>query len=271
MVWLEDVKLRAFFEERAQVNLWVRSGGFHAAEIEFLADKFLDGRLANLTLLSPLKNDSSVKIEQIRSLRESLSLGSFSSVGERRLVVVNSKLRVDAQNALLKILEEPPEGVFFVLLAESSDFYLPTVSSRCQVVFLENSDEAAAAEYLKKEIKLNDAEAQLLFMQAGGSDKNLVELAENPEQRANSLEVLKEAKGFIGMGEFERLVVLKKYSSKELLAEFVEALLIVVEIAAKSSVGSASGLKDFYEKLELVSANIKLNANVKLEVLELVV
>lgn len=277
-MWLEDVKLRAFFEERAQVNLWVRSGGFHAAEIEFLAKKFLGGRKESLIRLGGSGLDA-VSVDEVRALRQRLSLGSFSSANEKRLVVIDAKLRVDAQNVLLKILEEPPEGVFFLLLADRVDFYLPTVSSRCQVVLLENANEDVGVEYLqgfkptstlKLRSKSSEQEAKLLYMQAGGMTKNLVELAQNSEVRQKSLELLQEAKEFIKLSEFERLVALKKYSSKDLLVEFIEALLIVVELVMRTSVDSALRMGSFYERLELASKNIKLNVNVKLESLRLV-
>ncbi len=271
MVWFDELKLKGFFGGRSQASLLVRSGGFHASEVRFLAEEFLGGSLTNLILVNAAHEDGFVRVEEVRSLREKLSLGSFSSIGEKRLVIIDAKLRADAQNSVLKILEEPPKGVYFLLLAESGDFYLPTISSRCQVIFLSNAAEDEAVAYLKKVAKLNFAEAKLLFMQSGGSDKKLIDLVEDDELQKKSLELLKEAKEFLKANEFEKLVVLKKYSSKELLAEFVEALLVVLEIATKSSVGSALSLANLYEKLELVGANIKLNANVKLEGLGLVV
>lgn len=268
---LGDVKLRAFFEGRSQANLLVRPGGFHESEIKLLAEEFLSGKLVNMFLLEPKKGENSVSVDEVRSLRSKLSLGSYGAIDERRLVVVNAELRAPAQNALLKILEEPPKGLFFVLLAESGNFYLPTISSRCQVFFINNLEEDAAIDFLSKQVGVSEKDAKLLFLQAGGSDKKLIELAENPELREKSLEILKEAKEFLKASEFDKLVILKKYSTREALSEFIEAVMLVVEIAVKVSPASALRLGDLYEKLEGVYASIKANGNVKLESLGLVV
>ncbi len=270
MSLLDDVRLMPFFEGRSQANLLVRAGGFHQSEIDALGSEFLSGKPANMFLLEPKKGEVSVSVEEVRSLRARLSLGSYNAINERRLVVVNAKLRAPAQNALLKILEEPPKGVFFILLAESNDFYLPTISSRCQVVFLANYSEVEACEYLSASAGVSEKDAKMLYLQAGGSNKRLIELAENAELREKSLETLKEAKEFLRANEFEKLVVLKKYSTRETLSGFIEAVLLVVEIALKGSPASAMKLVGLYEKLEKAQANIKMNGNVKLESLGLV-
>ncbi|MBR2489592.1 MAG: hypothetical protein IKB45_03890, partial [Clostridia bacterium] len=54
-----------------------------------------------------------------------------------------------AQNALLKILEEPPSSVIFILIAESKAAFLETVISRCVVLTLSTPDTDTALEFIK--------------------------------------------------------------------------------------------------------------------------
>jgi hypothetical protein len=79
-------------------------------------------------------DDTRVRIGQIRALQQALRLRS--SEGGRRVAVVADAgwLNQEAQNALLRLLEEPPPGTAIVLVAASASGLLATVRSRCQRV-----------------------------------------------------------------------------------------------------------------------------------------
>ncbi|QWT54825.1 hypothetical protein KP626_06895 [Christensenella sp. MSJ-20] len=82
--------------------------------------------------LSP--DGTSIKIGQVRGLLEELAVKPY--MGERRLVVILSAdlMTEQAQNALLKTIEEPAPGCGFLLLAESREKLLPTIRSRCGTI-----------------------------------------------------------------------------------------------------------------------------------------
>lgn len=84
-----------------------------------------------LLLISPDGNQ--IKIEQARNLLDFLSLRSLSKI---RAVVIDSVELMNPQsaNALLKILEEPPENTYFFLIAPSSDHVMATIRSRSQII-----------------------------------------------------------------------------------------------------------------------------------------
>jgi DNA polymerase-3 subunit delta' len=73
----------------------------------------------------------SIKIDPVRALVAACAYRPFD--GRRRVVVLDEAdtLEVAAQNALLKVLEEPPPGTVFVLLTTRPDALLPTIRSRC--------------------------------------------------------------------------------------------------------------------------------------------
>jgi len=78
--------------------------------------------------------ESGLKIADVRSLRHELSLSN--AFGGRRVVIMGdvSQMTEEAQNAFLKLLEEPQTEVVFLLLASSLRDILPTIVSRTQVV-----------------------------------------------------------------------------------------------------------------------------------------
>ncbi|HIC09302.1 MAG TPA: AAA family ATPase [Aquificales bacterium] len=92
---------------------------------------FLIGEHPDLILVPPDGNQ--IKIDQIRELQEYVAL---KPTGRHKVVIIDDagKMNPQAQNALLKTLEEPPQGVVFILIATNRGELLPTILSRCQVV-----------------------------------------------------------------------------------------------------------------------------------------
>jgi len=86
----------------------------------------------NLLRLAP--EGAFLRIEEVRALREELSLAAFSDRPRAVLVVPADRMTVQAANALLKTLEEPPRGTHFLLVAHRLSRVPPTIVSRCQKI-----------------------------------------------------------------------------------------------------------------------------------------
>jgi len=103
------------------------------------ATDFLGDKTENNPDFYLIKEETSIKIAQIRELKGKVSLKPFSA---KAIVVVISeadKMTLPAQNSLLKILEEPPQSSRIILTAPGPKTLLPTIVSRCQIIHL--SDE----------------------------------------------------------------------------------------------------------------------------------
>jgi len=92
---------------------------------------YLIGEHPDLAVVIPDGNQ--IKIDQIRDIQEFVAL---KPIGNYKVVIIDDagKMNLQAQNALLKILEEPPKGVVFILIASSKGELLPTILSRCQLL-----------------------------------------------------------------------------------------------------------------------------------------
>ncbi len=76
-------------------------------------------------------------IEQARIIKQHFSLKPYSAKGRAVVLEDASSLTAEAQNALLKILEELPTEAIFILGASSDAPFLPTIVSRCQITRLQ--------------------------------------------------------------------------------------------------------------------------------------
>ena len=90
----------------------------------------------------PYELARNIKIDQIRELQRRLT--TRPTLGSRRVVILDpaDDMEAGAANALLKSLEEPPVGTYFMLIAHRIGRLLPTIRSRCRVLsFPRVSDE----------------------------------------------------------------------------------------------------------------------------------
>ena len=125
-------------------------------------------------------------------LEHRLALRRFE--GRRRFVLFDpaDRLNPQAQNALLKTLEEPPPETTLVLVTSSPDALLPTIRSRClRVAFAPIAEELIAARLAGP--KLSPEDARFLAALSGGSLGRAVQLAKDPEHLAGERALIEEA------------------------------------------------------------------------------
>jgi len=110
-----------------------------------------------------------IKIEPTREVIDKTAYRPFE--GRRRVVVIDpaDALNAEAQNALLKTLEEPPPASTFVLVTARPDVLLPTVRSRCQRIRFGRLTEAEVASVLVARHGYGRAEANAAAAAADGS------------------------------------------------------------------------------------------------------
>ena len=83
-----------------------------------------------------LVQEGSIGIAQIRMLQNQLYLKPLKSPTKACIIKNAEKLTIEAQNALLKILEEPPDNTIVVLTTDNKEVFLQTVLSRCKIIAL---------------------------------------------------------------------------------------------------------------------------------------
>ncbi len=104
------------------------------------------------------------------------------------ILLMGARTSDAAQNKLLKIIEEPPAGVVFLLVCESAEQLLPTIRSRAQAFTLKPPSIEEAAAYVKEKAGLSMDEARRLALLCGGNiGRMLEEGADGESARAQQL------------------------------------------------------------------------------------
>lgn len=109
------------------------------------------GTHPDIDVTAPEEKKKNISVDQIDRIREIAHLTPHTASGKVLIIEQADTMNAASQNKLLKVLEEPPQNVHFILLAESSNSLLETVVSRCTVFSLSTPDFDSALSYLTDE------------------------------------------------------------------------------------------------------------------------
>lgn len=130
----------------------------------------------DIHIISPLKDKKSIVVEQIRELLKDAYKKPFENEKKVYIVAYGDEMNEQAQNAFLKLLEEPPEYVVFVILAENTESLLLTVRSRCEKIKFSPVSEGKIKSFLEKNYA-NIKNADFLAKYSGGNIERAKKLA----------------------------------------------------------------------------------------------
>ena len=108
------------------------------------------GNHPDIIFVSPEEDKKNISVSQVRSLRNDAFIKSH--MGGKKVIIISpaEKINEQGQNALLKVLEEPPKNVIFILIAENAAMMLSTIISRCVVLSLAAPDITDGAAYIER-------------------------------------------------------------------------------------------------------------------------
>lgn len=233
-----------------------------------IAYDILAGDTSQLVTVLPEKDDK-VNIEKgtitVDSIRRLYDLTrTVEPKGRTILIDYVERMAPAAQNAFLKLLEEPSSTTRFVLLTHQPELLLPTILSRSQRIDIRPVTKEQS-EALLDDMKVYDQtrRAQLLFI-AEGLPAELTRLVSSEELFTDRASLVKDARTLITGNPYERLLLAKKYKdSREQALTLVEDALKLLKrtIAANGDVASLRMLA----RLETVHKRLTEQGNVRLQ------
>lgn len=114
---------------------------------KFILNGDLDRKYVDIINYSSEK--SSFGVDDVRDIIEEVYKKPFEK--DKKVIIIHegNKLTIQAQNALLKTIEEPPKGVYIIILCESLQLILDTIKSRCEIYKLKPLTKSELYEYIK--------------------------------------------------------------------------------------------------------------------------
>jgi len=191
----------------------------------------LDEWMAQPLLPPRIDKARQIQVAQVRALKKWALMRSFE--GGRRVAILldADRMGVQAQNALLKLLEEPPDGLVLLLCSHQPELLLPTILSRCQSMKLRPLQCDTLAAWIESQGLHTrcDLGARELAQLAGGNPGRAWELSE--ELSGQESDPIWRPEGFIrdvlareGDGLYGRITAMEESRDRERLKRFLEDL-----------------------------------------------
>ena len=131
-----------------------------------------------------------IRVERIRDVREKIQHSALSADAAGRVLFIYGagSLNGSSANAMLKIMEEPPEGVLFLLTATSAAAVLPTIRSRCAAYTVTPAPQPECAAALRRALPARRPRppAQGEFLSAGRRGAARARVTPPPAQAARA-------------------------------------------------------------------------------------
>ena len=273
------------------MTLQCEKGGTEPCQECHSCKQFLSGNHPDVIWVTHEK-PASIGVDDVRiQINDTVSIRPYSSPYKIYLVDEAEKMTVQAQNALLKTIEEPPAYAVLVLITTNPEVFLPTILSRCIQLKLRPLKDSVVSDYLTEKMGVSDDQADIYAAFARGNLGKAIHLASSEEFALLYREVLTLLKNIKDMDIPMLLDYIRKLQEDNLdlyecldfmqlwyrdilmfkVTKDMNSLIFKDEYSAVSSCCQKSSYEGLEEILSAIEkAKVRLNANVNTDlVLEL--
>ena len=228
---------------------------------------------------------SSISVDEIRvQVNEDIQVKPYSSKYKIYIIPEADLMTQQAQNALLKTIEEPPSYAIIILLTENAQKLLPTICSRCVMLKLRNIKDKLVKKYLMENLQIPDYKADVCTAFAQGNIGRAILLANSEHFNEIKEEAIQLLKNIDTMDLSDMIEAVKRCSQYKMDVDdyldvlaiwyrdvliykatknidrviFAEQLNYIKERARKSSY---EGIENILKAIENAKARLRANVN----------
>ena len=231
---------------------------------------------------------TSISVNDIREqLNNDISIKPYSSEYKIYIIPDANKMTEQAQNALLKTIEEPPVYAIIILLTENCDSLLPTIRSRCVTLTMNPVEKDKICTYLENKFQLEPEQAQIAANYCQGNIGKAIRFASSSDFIEMKNQVLKLLKNLDSMDIASIIDTIKEFSThKNDINDYLDLMLLwyrdvlmfkvtkdanLLLYSDEYSAISEQATKRDYENIENIiaaidKARVRLKANVNFDV-----
>ena len=231
---------------------------------------------------------ASIGVDDIREqINDTIMIRPYSSYYKIYIVDEAEKMTVQAQNALLKTIEEPPEYAVILLLTNNIGGLLPTIQSRCVRLDLKVVDDGLVKKYLMEQMEIPDYKADVCVAFAQGNMGKAIMLATSEYFNEIKEEVVHLLRNIDEMNVSELMDAVKKCMTYKMeINDYLDMIAIWYRdvliykatknvdrvvfsdqlryIKARASKSSYEGIENILDAIEKAKARLKANVNFEL-------
>lgn len=204
--------------------------------------------------IEPIDDKHTISIEQIRDLYNLTKTGS-----EVVIIIKDAQtMGIEAQNAFLKLLEEPPKNTNFILTSSNATALLPTIISRTQVIIVIPPKSTDLLKYLRDKTELNDEQLQSLLLTTSNRVGKLISLINEPEELESHNNVVEDAKQFYVSDQYDRHKMCATHDfDKDWLKNMLDILATIIQTLIKQNHDKPTVLSRLTHQSKLIESTFK--------------
>ena len=228
---------------------------------------------------------NTISVDDIRTqVNNDIVIKPYSSKYKIYIIPEADLMSAQAQNALLKTIEEPPEYAVIMLLTENAEALLPTIRSRCVMMKLRNIKDQLVKKYLMEQMEIPDYKADVCVAFAQGNMGKAIMLATSEYFNEIKEEVVHLLRNIDEMNVSELMDAVKKCMTYKMeINDYLDMIAIWYRdvliykatknvdrvvfsdqlryIKARASKSSYEGIETILEALEKAKARLRANVN----------
>lgn len=201
------------------MTLLCEKGGNEPCMVCHSCKQVLGGNHPDLIYVTHSK-PGSIGVDDIREqINDTIMIRPYSSYYKIYIVDEAEKMTVQAQNALLKTIEEPPAYAIIILMTTNEETFLPTILSRCIKLKLKPLKDQTISSYLTESMGISENQADVFAAFARGNLGKAIHLASSEEFKLLYREVLTLLKNVKEMDIAMLLDYIKKMQEENLILD----------------------------------------------------
>ena len=199
---------------------------------------------------------ASIKIEQIRQMQKKIIEAPIISNKKVYIIDDADLMTTEAQNCLLKTLEEPPEFVTIILIGSRENCFLSTIKSRCTIIKFQDIENDYIKNYLAQNYGISNISENMLDI-FGGSIGKAENLKDKQELYNNIIEIIEKIK------TMDLIDILKKadiiYKSQDEKNEILEGMNVILFKKSKQDIRYLNCIQIVEETKKRLNTNANYN------------
>ena len=199
-------------------------------------------------------NEGKVKIEQIREMQRKVAEKPIISNKKVYIIENSDTMTTEAQNCLLKTLEEPPEYITIILICTNEDNLLSTIKSRCTRMHFDPIDTEKIKKYITQNYPDQEISENIINLSQGSIGK-AIKLNENKNIYENIEKIL------LSMQDKDLIEIIQMseeiYKTKEEISSILDYLNVILLKLSKKNIIYIR----FIEIVEQNKKRLKANSN----------
>ncbi len=233
------------------------------------------------------EKSNTISVDDIRTqLNNDIGVKPYSSTHKIYIIDEAEKMNQQAQNALLKTIEEPPAYAVILLLTTNASTFLPTILSRCVTLNIKVVKDEKIKKYLMSDYHIPDYQADICVAFAQGNVGKAIQLASSDDFNEMKSSALQLIKRLSEIDLYEMTAAVKQISEYKLeINDYFDLMMVwyrdvlyfkatgdvnglifkdeVYDIKRQAEKSSYSGVEIIIEALQ--KAKLRLNANVNFD------